>query len=98
MANLNIVEFSSLFRGSGQAAQVVSLPAAAVQNIALTAASTQSAAFNAQTHLIRLRADTDCFVQVGPSPTAAITDIPLSAGTIEYFGVTPGQKIAARTA
>ena len=43
----------------------------------------------------RVVADADCHLEVGGNPTATTGSvIKLTAGSAEYFGVTPGHKIA----
>lgn len=97
MANLNIVEVSGLARGSGQGPQIIQLPPVATQNRSLTGTSQQSSAFNTATKIVRLKSDVDCYVEFGTSPTAATTSLHLTAGAVEYFGVKPGDVLAART-
>ncbi|GAG78221.1 unnamed protein product, partial [marine sediment metagenome] len=58
---------------------------------------TQSDAFSSTTKLVRLCNATDaiCYFEVGADPTATADSTPLGAnGATEYFGVTPGHKIA----
>jgi hypothetical protein len=69
-------------------------PAIADQAVDITGTSTQSAAFNASTRLVRLCADASCSIKFGVSPTATLTSKFLAAGAAEYFIVTPGQKVA----
>jgi hypothetical protein len=67
--------------------------------VAYTGTSAASAAFGANTHDIRVVATTDCHINIGDgTPTAAASDnngFRLPAGVVEYFHVSPGQKIAA---
>jgi hypothetical protein len=64
-----------------------------VGNVAVATAS--SSAFAATTSLIRVVADTDCYIEIGDGVlTASAADTLLPANTVEYFSVTPGQKIA----
>lgn len=59
-------------------------------------ATQQSAAFNAATRLIELSANQDCWIKIGSNPTADTTTSKfLAKGTIVYYEVTPGHKIAA---
>lgn len=98
MSNLNVVEAYGLSKGSGEGIQIIKLPPIATQNVTFTATPGQSDAFNAATRVIRVQADADCFIAVGTDPTAATTDLPLTAGVAEYFGVTPAHKISVRSA
>lgn len=95
MAVAKITEYR---HGSRQALSVVSAgqePSLAVQNISFTTAQ-PSAAFNAKTHLVRVKADAKVYIRVGkPGETVAIaTDTDLEANVAEYFGVTPGYVIS----
>lgn len=58
-------------------------------------ASTQSVAFNAQTTVVRVVATTNCHIRFGANPTATTSNVYLPAGVVEYFRVTPGDKVAA---
>lgn len=98
MPNLNITEFAGLSYASGQGGlPIVPLPPLATQNIALTATSAQSSAFNTSTRLIRVNTDTACFIEVGSNPTALATSLSLGVGREQFFAVPSGAKIAART-
>ena len=57
--------------------------------------STQSAAFDEATRLVRVIADADVILEFGVNPTALATGIKVPAGTVEYFEVNPGDKVAA---
>lgn len=52
-------------------------------------------AFGSGTTVIRLVSTTDCYLKFGASPTATSSDILLPANVVEYFGASPGVKIAA---
>lgn len=65
--------------------------------ITVNGTSAQSGAFGAYTHDVRVVSTTNCHIAFGSDPTAAATDdngIYLPAGVVEYFHVTPGQKLA----
>lgn len=65
--------------------------------VSVSATSAQSAAFGANTHEIRVVSTTNCHIKIGDDPTAAATDnngVYLPAGVVEYFHVSPGQKVA----
>lgn len=58
--------------------------------------STQSAAFQDTTRLIRVTADAEAFLDFGTNPVAAAADgVQIQADTPEFFGVVPGQLVAA---
>lgn len=98
MANLFIQEYSRIAGDAdGHVIQAGHEPAVTSQVVAFTT-TTQSAAFNDNTHFVRLFSDTACYVKFGTNPTATTaTDMPLAASTAEFFAVVPGQIVAAVT-
>jgi FtsP/CotA-like multicopper oxidase with cupredoxin domain len=67
--------------------------------ITTSGTSQQSAVFGANTSEIRVVCigTNFCYINIGANPTAAATDnnsIPLPANVVEYFHVTPGQRVA----
>lgn len=62
----------------------------------LSGTSQASAAFGSQTRQIRVAAaDQPAYIKIGDgTPTATASDALMPAGTVDYFTVTPGQKIA----
>jgi len=75
--------------------QGVVLPEIATNNVAIGASSTQSAAFNEETRLIRVYAPVNCRIEVGTNPTASASQsVYMPAGRVEYFGVRAGHKLA----
>lgn len=63
----------------------------------VTATSIQSAAIGANISEIRVVCSVACHVNIGADPTAVASDnngFPLPANVVEYFHVTPGQKVA----
>jgi len=93
MAKLWITELAYM-PGMSQVAQ---LPPIAEQVVTFTT-TTQSAAANHSTRFVRVISDADCHIAVGANPTATTSNMKLISGQAEYFGVTPGHKIAAVTA
>lgn len=66
------------------------------QNVAFTGtAATITNGISAGVYKIRVWCTTDAFVKVDSSPTATTGDMPISAGSPEYFSCTPGQKVSA---
>jgi len=66
------------------------------QQVTFTATAGASAAFGADTHLIRVSCDAAAFLAFGADPTAVTTEgTPVQANTPEFFGVVPGQKVSA---
>ena len=59
-----------------------------------TSAATSNG-FAAQTYAVRVTCTTDTHIVFGGSPTATTGDVFMPAGVVEYFQVTPGQKLAA---
>lgn len=88
MANLWITEFDTMPQ-----APLGKLPSVAAQVVSFSA-TTQSAALNANTNFVRVIADADCHIIAGDNPSATVSNMRLPSGAAEYFGVTPGQKIA----
>lgn len=65
------------------------------QTVAISGTSAQSAAFGALSTIVRVAVNTDAWIKFGANPTAdKTTSIFMPSGSIEYFGVTPGQKVA----
>ena len=97
MALLDIREYSVL--ATDQNARQLAAgkePAVAGQQVTFTT-TVQSAAFNESTRFVRLHADSICRIEFGANPTATGTSMRMAAGATEYFGVTPGMKVAAVT-
>lgn len=67
-----------------------------VQNVTYTgtAAATASSVSSGVLR-VRLLATTDCYVQIGKSPTATTSDVYLPSLSAEYIIVNPGEKISA---
>ena len=66
------------------------------QSVAFTGTSAAiTNAFGAGVTVIRVVSTTDCFIKFGSAPTATTSDMPLIANVVEYFGASPGVKIAA---
>jgi hypothetical protein len=102
LATLYITEFSTVKGLIGtQQTDAPPMPPIAEQTVAIGAGSTQSAAFNANTHGIRLMADAVCSIVIGPAtgngPSAAATNMRLAANVPEKFTVPPGYKLAVIT-
>jgi hypothetical protein len=105
MATLYITEFKGAAQQFGERTWgagpgVVSFaaqPPLAEQTVAVGATSTQSNAFNASTCLVRISTDAICSVLFGANPTATASSARMAAGQTEYFGVSPGMKVAVIT-
>jgi len=57
--------------------------------------STQSTATSTNTRIVRLVSTTACHVAFGSNPTATTSSTYLPAGSVEYFKIKGGDKIAA---
>lgn len=65
--------------------------------ITVAAASAQSVVWGSNTFEIRVVSTTACHINIGTNPTAAATDnngMYLPANVVEYFHVSPGQRLA----
>jgi hypothetical protein len=95
MAFAYVDEFSghTFLAPNNRPTQLVGLPLA-TQRVALGASSTQSAAFNASTQLVRITADGACCFLIGADPTALATSSYLPAAGEVWRAVSPGHKIA----
>ena len=98
MSILQITEYKEVGNEiTGIRLPVAQEPFLAVQQITISGTTAQSAAFNAETRYIRISGDVAFRFRVGANPTALTTDTRMIADSAEYFGVLPGQKIAAIT-
>lgn len=64
------------------------------QTIVTSGSSQQSSAFASLTSIIRVYCTQDCYLAFGTDPTASSSSLFLPSGTIEYFGVYGGTKVA----
>ncbi len=94
MPSLYIREFKDLARDAkGEVIPAPMEPALAQQKVTIGAGSAASAALNAETRFVELTSDTDCHYTFGTSPTAADTDMNLTAGVTKFLGVQAGQSM-----
>jgi hypothetical protein len=56
--------------------------------------SAQSAAFADNIYYVRVVADAACHIEFGTNPTATTSKVYVPADDIEYFKVSPGEKVA----
>ena len=77
---------------AGQYGAQVMKPAA-TQAVTYTS-STASTAFDDATRMIRVIADADVYIAFGAAPTANANSILIPSGTVEYFEVNAGDKVA----
>lgn len=64
------------------------------QKVNSSGTSAQSAAFSANIDYVRVCADAACHIEFGVNPTATTSKIYLPADDVEYFKVSPGEKVA----
>lgn len=64
--------------------------------VTVGASSAQSEVFNSNIFDIRVVSTTNCWINIGTNPTAAAADdnLYMPAGLVEYFHVSPGQRLA----
>jgi hypothetical protein len=106
MATLYVTEYGQLAQvalagfGPSGPTQAAQEPALTNQAVAISSTSAASSAFQANTMLVRLQSDTNCWVTFATDPTATASLTPLTAGVPEYFGVPLGgtYKVAGITA
>jgi hypothetical protein len=65
--------------------------------VAYTGTSVQSVVVPANIHEIRVCCTSNAWINIGQDPTASAGDnsLYIPAGLVEYFHVSPGQKVAA---
>ena len=94
MAVLYITEYQNqaVLFGSREA-PIALEPPITTQTVAIGAGHAESAAFNANTQLVRLSTDAICSILFGTGPAAATTSPRMPADTIEYFAVPRGGSL-----
>lgn len=90
MALLYVSEYPGTGYDHGGGVAVANTPAITTQVVVNTGATTQSAAFNANTRLVRLETDSICSFKFGTNPTATTADPRMAANQTEYFAIQPG--------
>lgn len=98
MASVYISEYSNLKNSKVRdLIQAAEEPGLAIQKVTASGTSGQSSAFNAETRFVRIHTDAIVSIKFGSNPTATTSDLRLQADATEYFGVTPGHKVAVIT-
>ena len=64
------------------------------EKVASSGTSAQSAAFADNIYYVRVVADAACHIEFGSNPTATTSKVYVPADDIEYFKVSPGEKVA----
>lgn len=94
MATLYVTEFGLQGRdNNNNLVPIAMMPALAAQTVAVGAASAASAAFQANTGMVRLISDVTCSVAFAASPTATTSNMRLAADSPEYFSVPVGSSL-----
>lgn len=70
-------------------------PAIAEQTVSVSGTSAQSSAFNAQTRFVMIHASESLHLLFGDNPTAVVTKHKMASGETRFYGVNPGDKVAA---
>ena len=96
MATLYIWEFSKVYQGQ-PGINLAKVPGVAQQTVALSGSAAASNAFSASTVFIRVTSDTTCSIDIGPIAKASTSTPRMSANTVEYFAVNPGDVLSAIT-
>lgn len=91
-SSCNVSEFPLQINAGVQVAMVP--PLVDQSPITTSSTSAQSAAFGPNTGMVRVWCDTQSAVAFGASPTATTNNMPLAAGSAEYFDIVQGQKAA----
>lgn len=91
---LYIAEFGQVlsYPTVSDSAQIAKTPAIVLQNVAMSSSAVATCApFNINTQIVRISADTNCWIvfsAIGTSiATANATAMPIWANSVEYFGV-----------
>jgi len=98
MAVLYVTEYANIaVLQGGRTAQIPMEPPLVEQAIAITASSTTTAAFNAQTAIVRVHTDVICGITFGTAPVAIVSTGTLGsermvAGQTEYSAVPLGKS------
>lgn len=95
MAKLYVTEFESVQRGvDGRLVASARSKGMVDQTPVTFSTEAKSAAFAANTRVVRLHTDGICSVAWGASPTATTNNMRMVAGQTEYIGVEPGEKVS----
>ena len=96
MAELHITEFELNSADiSGESLWIGNMSQVVAQQVVTFTTTTQSVAFNKRTSFIRAYADAKAHLKFSPDPFATDQNTPIAPNSPEYFGVSPGDKIAA---
>lgn len=93
MATLYVTEYATvaIAQIGGAISQAPHEPPLVEQTVAIGGSSTQSAAFNSATTLVRLHCDAICSIVFGTNPVATAANQRFAANQTEYKSVSKGQ-------
>jgi hypothetical protein len=96
---VDVTEYQNLGMDANGARVAVGMePARVVQQITESGASTACGAdFLDSTRFVRIHTTAAIRIAFGKTPTAAATSQRMAAGATEFFGVTPGLRVAVIT-
>jgi hypothetical protein len=96
---VDVTEYQNLGMDANGARVAVGMePARAVQQITEGGASVSCGAdFQDSTRFVRIHTPVAIRIAFGKTPTAAATSQRMAAGSTEFFGVTPGLRVAVIT-
>lgn len=95
MSTVDITEYSSVAAdGNGRQVAAGIEPSRFRHQLPVSLASAQSIAMNENTKFVRIHTDSTIRIEFGSDPTASATSQRMVGNSTEYFGVTPGIKIA----
>jgi hypothetical protein len=107
MSNLYITEYrgvgTNASADNGMSVQAAKAPALAEQKVSFTGTPGLSAAFGANTRLVRIHVDGIASIRfsradaAGAGSNAAVTNKRMAADATEYFAVDPGMFVSAIT-
>ena len=95
MPIVDITEYQNLASdGLGNRVAAGVEPSRHVSQVAVSSTSAQSQSMDPITKFVRIHTDTTIRIAFGEDPTAGPTSHRMPANSTEYYGVTPGIKIA----
>lgn len=95
MASVYVTEFGKVKQGFAHAnAQIADLDTIGTVHKVTIGATAQTGAFAAGTAFVRIETEGDVSFAYGSNPTATTAGSKIPANGVEYFGVTPGNKLA----
>lgn len=95
MATVDITEYNNVAAdGLGNRVAAGVEPARVLQQLSVSGVSAQSASLNETTKFVRVHTDSTIRIAFGADPVASAASQRMVGNSTEYFGVTPGIKIA----